>query len=528
MKKTKNIQAKQKYTLNKWIYVLFFTTLTICALFCMKSLDNDIWYLLSEGRYIVQNGIYHIDPLSMHTGLQVVVQNWLSAAILWLTFSSFGEMGIITLILIANFFIAYLLYKICMLISDNNPGLSLCLAFLTDIILIPNYIVTRPQVFSFVLLLGVIYVLELYIKSNNGKYLIWLPILSLIEINMHASLWWMIFLFTLPYIIDALKVKFLRTQGYRLKPLLIAVGIALIVGLINPYGYKMITFIFTSYGDKYMHAFISELLPFSINNTLGKEMLAIMYIVPLCLIFFREGHVRVRYICLFCGTLLLGLMSIKGFSHFIIVSIFPLAYFFKDMFPNKIYDAFDELKKPVSWMFGVFSCIAIGFGLFYYFTDSSRVELKHDAQNAMDAISNYFDPENTTIYVSFNDGGYVEYRGYKAYIDPRAEVFLKINNKKSDIFKENYELANGQLDTSEFLEKYKFSLLLVSQSDYLYNNLEEIENYFVIFEDTKSKYRIYARDDLFTKEEKESITKKYTAAVEKAKAEAEANEKNTD
>lgn len=516
MKKKKNIQIKPKYTLNKWIYVLFFTAATLCALFCIKSLDNDIWYLLSEGRYIVQNGIYHIDPLSMHTGLQVVVQNWLSASILWITFSTFGEMGIITLILILNFFIMYICYKLCMVISDNNPLLSLATAFATDAILIPNYIVTRPQVFSFVLLLSVLYVLELYIKNDNGKYLIWIPILSFIEANLHASLWWMIFLFILPYLIDGLKVKFLKTQGYRLKPLIIAVLVALAVGMINPYGYKMATFIFKSYGNSYMHSFISELLPFSINMDLSRQMLVLIILIPLCLVYFREGKVRLRYICLFCGTLLLGLMSVKAFSHFILVSIFPLAYFFKDMFPNKIYDLLNEMKKIVNWMFCPFTILVLCIGLVYYFTNKPRVELKHNASKVFDLIDNNFNDKNITIYSSFNDGGYVEYRGYKPYIDPRAEVFLKANNKKDDIFIENFKLSSGELKVDKFLEKYNFSFILVSQSDYLYNNLSDIKTYFIIFEDTENKYRLYAQNDLFEDDEREKLINDYNDALDKA------------
>ena len=42
---------------------------------------------------------------------------------------------------------------------------------------------------------------------------------------------------------------------------------------------------------------------------------------------------------------------------------------------------------------------------------------------------------SANVFTSFNDGGYVEFQRYRAYIDPGAEVFLKINNKKEDIYK---------------------------------------------------------------------------------------------
>lgn len=68
----------------------------------------------------------------------------------------------------------------------------------------------------------------------------------------------------------------------------------------------------------------------------------------------------------------------------------------------------------------------------------------------------------------YDDGGYVEYRGYRAYIDPRAEIFSKANNKKSDIIKEYYKLQHGQADYLTFLTKYDFDYLILYENDYLY------------------------------------------------------------
>ena len=70
-----------------------------------------------------------------------------------------------------------------MIISDKNYILSLIIMFAADITLVSHFIVIRPQILSFIVLLSLIYVLELYIKTDNSKYLIWIPILSLIEIK---------------------------------------------------------------------------------------------------------------------------------------------------------------------------------------------------------------------------------------------------------------------------------------------------------------------------------------------------------
>ncbi|MBQ6840647.1 MAG: hypothetical protein IJO63_00830 [Bacilli bacterium] len=506
---------KENVKPNKWLYIILFTLPLLCCLLITNQLDNDIWYLLSEGRYIFENGIYNIDPLSMHNGLHVVVQNWLSATSFWVIFDLFGQMGLVTLILICNFFICLLLYKICVLISDKNYILSLVIMFATDITLLSHYIVSRPQILSFIVLLSLIYVLELYIKSDNAKYLIWIPILSLIEVNMHASLWWMLFLFMLPYVIDSFKSELLRTQGYRKKPLFLAIGIALLVGLINPYGYKAITFIFTSYGDSYMHKFIGELLPFSFNKLLCKQMFSIMLAVGLIYTFFREGKIKIRYICLFCGTLLLGFMSVKGFSHFILVSIFPLAYFFKDLFPRDFSDVFGNLNKVFNILgiaIGVL-CIAGSITLFIFKFQSNLME--NPAEKPMQLISETFDADKVTVYSSFNDGGYVEFQGFKPYIDPRAELYLKKNNKKADIFKEYYELQHNQLVKSDFVKKYDFDVMLIGVTDKLYNEMYGYDNYIILYDNSEIGYRVFAKKDLFTEEQINKITESYNNATNK-------------
>ena len=70
---------------------------------------------------------------------------------------------------------------------------------------------------------------------------------------------------------------------------------------------------------------------------------------------------------------------------------------------------------------------------------------------------------------------------------------------------EYYLLQNGKLNIANFLEEYKFSHLLIPESDYLYQNMDEIDNYKIIYENTstnefgldylnkKMKYRIYQR-----------------------------------
>ena len=508
-------------TVKEWIlYIAIFMMPVILILFLKKWLDNDIWYLLAEGRYIIQNGIYHTDVLSIHSDLAIVVQNWLSAVILWIAYAFLKVKGIFFLVIICNIVICYLLYKICMLISNKNKVLSLSIMLVTDLSMCLYFIVSRPQIFSFIILLVAIYLLELYIENDNRKYVYYLPLLSFIEINLHASLWWMLILFMIPYLIDSFKSEKLKLQGYKKKPLFIAFIISLLVGFINPYGYKAITFIFKSFGDPYMLTYIAELQPYNIKSFFGIHITGLTLLVGILFVFFREEKIRIRYLCLFCGTLILGLISIKGFSHYFLVLLFPLAYLLKDKVPKD----FSKVKK--GWkrlgnLFILIICVGSITGLVFASKQYKNVTRISDRAEEAVSVIDYFtgnNPNNVKVYASFNNGGYVEFRGYKAYIDPRAEVFLKINNKKADIHSEYYDFEFGKIERDEFLNKYNFDFLLVDMTDRLYSDMDT-ENYFVIYDNINDGYKVYARNGLVSDELRIMLMEEYAKQMIKRQSE---------
>lgn len=126
--------------------------------------------------------------------------------------------------------------------------------------------------------------------------------------------------------------------------------------------------------------------------------------------------------------------------------------------------------------------------------------LREGPDDAMVAATDKLDEEieeserkNVLVYSGFNDGGYLEFRGYRPYIDPRAEVFMKINNGKEDILDEWTDVREGLKDWQELLEKYEFRYLVV-RGDYDPLNREELDGYEKIFEDkTGTATRVFRK-----------------------------------
>lgn len=474
-------------------YVAAFLIPAIFVMFMSQELDNDSWFVLAEGRHLVENGIHYTDVLTMHEGMNIVVQNYGFAAIFYLVYSALGAPGLYVMMLGLNFVICYLVYKICMLLSNKNVNLSLLIMVAMDILLALGFVTTRAQMVSYVIMLALIYVLELYIKTDKTKYLWWVPVLSILQINMHASVWWMLILIMIAYVIDAIRKPKLHLQGYRMKPLIIAGVVAMLVGLINPYGIKMVTYIFTSYGVSEIFRLVNEMASFDLRSIFNIVLYAAMVVVLVLLIFGKRRRVRVRYLLMFFGFLALGLNSVKGMSQFVLVMFLPLAVVYKDVRLGLEKVLNDEVaRRAVVFWVGV-----VAIGVFVTQCVALIPQIKDGPDDkligAVDAIEESSNGDkNMKIYVGYDNGGYVEFRGYKAYLDPRAEVFVKKNNGKEDYLKEWESMVLEKTDVKEFLDKYDFDYLItVERSEKGLYGMED-EEYEEIYknEDNEDKVKV--------------------------------------
>lgn len=499
MKKNKIINILKKYKPSKKTAFLYFNIPLVIVLLWAVSY-NDIWFLLNHGRYILTNGFPTIEPFTIHEGLTFIIQQWLSSVIFYLTYIALGKYGLLLLALLVTGYIIFISYKLCMLLSNNRYPLSVILTTISTTLLAIYFITSRPHIFTYAIIITEIYLLEKYIREDNKKYLYGLPILSLLQINLHASMFFMPFAFLLPYLIDSFKYKIgpLKSNGYKRKPLFIASILMLIAGLINPYGIKAITYIFRSYGNYYVNKYITEMMPLSISDTLGKVCLIIIFIIVCIYIFYRKKEIKPRYFYLLIGTTYLCFQAYKGLAYLIIGGILPLADYLKDAFNNK-----EDIREVKLYKYILnSSLIALIVLLIMISTDS--MTFNYPYKEGIDYLLKTEEVSEITLYTGYSEGAYPEWMGIKCYIDPRAEVFFKENNQKEDILDEYFALQkDNTIEVKDFLEKYKFSHLLVVEDDYLYDNMDDIDNYEIIYENTslkeyttsnkKEKYRIYKR-----------------------------------
>ena len=166
----KKILVKIKnYKPPKFLFILLFFLVICCVFLNNKVLDNDIWFLLSHGKYVINHGIPNIEPFSMYENFSFIMQQWLSATIFYSIYYLFGKLGLRIFITFIYTLIIFILYKITLLISNNKFYLASLITFLISICLIP-FIVSRPQIFTYLILLLAIYLFELYINYLKNIY----------------------------------------------------------------------------------------------------------------------------------------------------------------------------------------------------------------------------------------------------------------------------------------------------------------------------------------------------------------------
>ena len=301
----KNILERAKKVNILFIFMLGIFIYTLFVNF--TNYDNDLWFILATGRSILTNGISHFDTLTMHSDYVVVTQQWLTSIIYYFVANNFGAAAFSTFISLITFLGVAVLYRYSKYLTKNTSISSLLTIFYIYFF-VRGYTTSRPQIITYLILTLELFLTDKFIKTKNKKSLIVLPILSILEINMHSSMWFLQFCFVGVYFLEFIKNKSIRN------PLFITLVLMLVGGLINPYGIDAITYVFKSYGIDVINQYIVEMQSITINMSIGKIMLISLFLIIFVSSFYKK--LELRYLLLLGGTTYLALSHVKSTPYF--------------------------------------------------------------------------------------------------------------------------------------------------------------------------------------------------------------------
>ena len=177
---TKKMHVLENEAVMAWIILL-----GMCIFAYTIFFDNDGYFLIATGKEIGENGIPQFNPFFLEEGYRIVVQQWLWDVCLYKVQSWFGNYGLY--IWSITFFLGAMmvLYQIAKQKECKAPWIPVIFASFICI----NFVNVRPTMVTVLLLSLQILVVERFQKT--GKGLFWLPLLSLLEINIAVASFWL-------------------------------------------------------------------------------------------------------------------------------------------------------------------------------------------------------------------------------------------------------------------------------------------------------------------------------------------------
>ena len=210
--------------------------------------DNDQWFILSNGRWILENGFPYENPFSAWGG-KTVLDNWLWSIPLYLSYKVAGQAGIAALCTTVSTGSVLLAWSIARRLWAGRAAVSvvamiylLCQTFsmgMTD----------RPFVASaLMILLSLRLVLEWTLRGWRWRGIWLLPVVTLVAFNLHMADGWFTVLFPGCWMLAAVILD----GEHRLWTLATAAGVSCLQALVtlaNPWGVDGALFVFRGMGS---------------------------------------------------------------------------------------------------------------------------------------------------------------------------------------------------------------------------------------------------------------------------------------
>lgn len=453
-------KMQKKINITKILYFYIITFLGILIIFCAVNLNpnNDMWWMISTGRYIVQNKtIPKINPFTIHNGYGIIVQQWLTAIFNYEIYIHFGNIGFITTAILMTVLSLFLCYRyISMFTNDINTKILLIsvVAFVFS-----SFATTRPTIFTIPVVLLELANLEKWNgDKKNIRYLLPLIFLSVLEINIHAALWPLLLILTLPYIAPgyALNFKHFVTELINRKWLIVADVLMFLSGFLSPNGVNAMLYLVKSYKKTSLMNSILELQKPAILGVWG--ILLIVQIVFLVL-YLREYGANSDFskVFLAAGTIFMSCTAVRN-VWMAAIGCLPLL---ADMIPNMIRFRKEHIYEL--WKTFIINAVLLGCIAVILSEIAGQIENKKiPAKNAAEYLASVAEPDRERVYTSFDNGGMFEWYGFKVYTDARPELFTKEVNKKESIDSEIYNVEYGFVDYRDFIDKYDFTYIVVN------------------------------------------------------------------
>ena len=218
-KKQENNAKNTKFEKDIMNNGVIFTIIAIVAMITISialtpiTLQNDTFYTIKIGEHISQNGIDMKDPFSWHEDLSYTYPHWAYDLATYYIYNSFGMTGIYITTCILSAILGVTIYLVNAKLTKNKV-LSFIIA-IGVMYLIRHYIAASAQLVTFILFGITIFLIEKFLETRKRRYAICLIIIPTIIANIHVAVFPFYFILYLPYIAEYILAELGELIFYR-------------------------------------------------------------------------------------------------------------------------------------------------------------------------------------------------------------------------------------------------------------------------------------------------------------------------
>ena len=483
----------------KFKIIGMFSIVILCIGLTFKYLENDTFYIIKLGDFLVHHGVDKIDHYSWIANLPYTYPHWLYDIFIYYIYYGFGYHGIYISTIVFFIFLIFIIYYVELKITKCE-FLSLIFSIIC-VFRLSMFAVARSQIISLSLFLLEVYFIHRLIKTGKNKYIIYLCIDSLLVANIHGTAWLFYFVLFLPFIGEYFVFLFGKNKIIRNVYHLNQISHSKIIIEKIPYFKKVMIGMFLSFlmgiftPSHICYTYVFRIMMGNSQNILFEHLPLIVieqpfFIVILLLLvislIFTNVKVNLREIFMIGGLMLMSLMSSRHLSFFytigfiyISIIIYRALRLIGDNTFNILGDIFIH-KKSILCLFICFIIFVSG-NQFYRHSKESYVLKKEYPVDAVYYIKNNLDYRNIRLYNGYNYGSYLLFQDIPVYIDSRCDLYLKeFNGMKYSIFD---EMEDMEYYYEKRFKKYNVSHVLLNKKEPFYLILDKDINYHILYED---------------------------------------------
>lgn len=183
--------------------------IVFCGVIAPITLQNDTFYTIRIGEHILENGIDMHDPFSIHD-IPYTYPHWLYDVGIYLIYKVGGMLGIYISTIVLSCILGLTIYYANKKITKNY--LVSFLLTLGVMYVLRGFIAARAQLLTYILFTLQILFIEQFIETKKKRYAFGLIIIPIIIANVHLAVWPFYFIPFLPYIAEYLIAVLLDTH----------------------------------------------------------------------------------------------------------------------------------------------------------------------------------------------------------------------------------------------------------------------------------------------------------------------------